>query len=282
MAIVTISRGTWSGGESLARCLSERLGLPVLSREVIRDTASRYGIAENLLAQRMERTPTVIQRRMAGGEERRLYLIAMQAALAERAQRGDFIYHGHAGHLLLQGLPCVLRVRLIASMASRIRIVRESQGLGEEDAKKYIKHVDRCRTLWTELLYQVDWHDPSLYDLVIQLGAVDLETACALIDFAVRTPAFQSTPEKRERLSGFVLGCRLRLALAQNERTRGMQIDVRVQGHAAWVSGEFLSGGRPSKEVQRSEADIREVIRALPEIRTVAFDVQAAGTPGET
>ena len=129
MAIVTISRGTLSGGESLARCLAERLNLPLLSREALRDAACRYGIAEKLLAQRVERTPTVMQRRMAEGEERRLYLIAMQAALAERAWQGGFVYDGHAGHLLLQGVPCVLRVRLIAPMAYRIGVVRESQGL---------------------------------------------------------------------------------------------------------------------------------------------------------
>jgi len=282
MAIITISRGTLSGGESLAQCLSERMELPVLSREVIRDAASRYGIAENLLAQQMEKTPSVIQRRMVGGEERRLYLIAIQAALAERAQEGDFIYHGHAGHMLLKRHPSVLRVRLIAPMAYRIGIVRENQGLSEDDARKYIEHVDKCRTLWTELLYHVDWHDPSLYDLVINLGKVTLDTACALIDFTARTPDFQPTQEKKDRLADFVLACRIKLKLAQNDRTRGMQIDVRVEGQRALVSGKFLSSGPLSKGVQRSEADVMEVIREFPEIRKVSFDLNDAGLPVET
>ncbi len=282
MAIITISRGTLSGGESLAQCLSERLELPVLSREVIRDAASRYGIAENLLAQQMEKTPTVIQRRMVGGEERRLYLIAIQAALAERAQEGAFIYHGHAGHMLLKGLPSVLRVRLIAPMEYRVGIVRESQGFSEEDAIKYIEHVDKCRTLWTELLYHVDWHDAALYDLVINLGAVSLETACALIDFTIQTPDFQPSEEKKERLADFTLSCRIKLKLAQNDRTRGMQIGVQVQGHLARVSGKFLSSGPLSKGVQRSEADIMEVIREFQEIRKVEFDLKDAGMPVET
>jgi cytidylate kinase len=282
MAIITISRGTLSGGESLAQCLSERMDLPVLSREVIRDAASRYGIAENLLAQQMEKTPTVIQRRMVGGEERRLYLVAIQAALAERAQKTDFIYHGHAGHMLLKGLPSVLRVRLIAPMEYRIGIVRENQGLSEEDAIKYIEHVDKCRTLWTELLYHVDWHDPSLYDLVINLGAVSLETACALIDFTARTTDFQPSQETKDRLGDFVLSCRIKLKLAQNDRTRGMQIDVLVRDQVAHVSGKFLSSGPLSKGVQRSEADIMEVVREFREIRKVEFNLKDAGMPVET
>jgi cytidylate kinase len=281
MAIITISRGTLSGGESLARCLSERLNLPVLSREVIRDAASRYGIAADLLSHQMEKTPTVIQRRMVGGEERRLYLIALQAVLAERVQEGDFIYHGHAGHLLLQTLPAVLRVRLIAPLEYRIGIVRESQGLNEEDAKKYIAHVDKCRTQWTRLLYNVEWNDPSLYDLVINLGAVGLETACALIDFTVRTPDFQESPEKKEIRADFLLASRIRLKLAQNDRTRGMQVGVQVSGHTARISGKFLSSGPMSKGLQRSEADVMDVIRGFQEIKKVEFDLRDAGMPVE-
>jgi cytidylate kinase len=281
MAIVTISRGTLSGGESLAQCLSERLGLPVLSREVIRDAASRYGIAENLLARQMEKTPTLIQRRMVGGEERRLYLVAVQAAIAERAQEGDFIYHGHAGHMLLQELPNVLRVRLIAPLDYRIGIVRENQGLSQEDARKYIDHVDKSRTQWTELLYNVDWHDPALYDLVVNLGAVGLETACALIDFTVRAPDFQETPEKKDILAQFVLACRIKLKLAQDDRTRGMQIDVHVHDTVASISGKFLSSGPLTKGIQRSENDIIEVVRAFPEIKNVEFNLKDAGIPVE-
>ena len=51
MAIITISRGTKSGGEKLAKCLSERLGWPAISREVIVETASQYGVSETLLFQ---------------------------------------------------------------------------------------------------------------------------------------------------------------------------------------------------------------------------------------
>jgi hypothetical protein len=35
MAIITISRGTMSGGESLAKCLSEKLSIPAVSPETL-------------------------------------------------------------------------------------------------------------------------------------------------------------------------------------------------------------------------------------------------------
>jgi cytidylate kinase len=282
MAIVTISRGTRSGGEALAECLSARMGIPAISREVIRDAASRYGIAEKLLAQQLERTPTLIQRRLGGFEERRLYLIAIQAAMAERAQKGDFIYHGHAGHLLLKKLPGVLKVRLVAPMAYRVRMVVEKQGLSQAEAAKYIEQVDKNRTLWTKFLYNVDWHDPCLYDVVLNLEFLSLDTACAMIERAVQQPEFQDKPERRKIIDAYALACQIQLKLAQDDRTKGMQIDVEVSDQVARIYGKFLSTGPLTTGLHRSEEDVMEVVRDFKEIRKVVFNLADAGIPVET
>ena len=47
MAIVTISRGSLSGGAKLARQLGETLACKVLSREVIIEAAKTYGVSED-------------------------------------------------------------------------------------------------------------------------------------------------------------------------------------------------------------------------------------------
>lgn len=282
MAIVTISRGTLSGGEALAGCLAGRLGIPALSRELIRDTASRYGVAENLLDQQLNKVPSLIQRRFGESEERRLYLVAMQAALAERAREGDFVYHGLAGHLLLKKLPGVLKVRLIAPLAYRVRMVKEKQGLSEEEAVKHIEQVDRNRAQWTKFLYNVDWMDPSLYDIVINLGFLSLDTACSIIEEAVRQPEFQNTPERKKTIDAYALACRIQLKLAQEGRTKGMQIEVEVSDQVARINGKFLSTGPLTKGLHRSEEDIMEVVRSFKEIKKVEFNLAGAGIPVET
>ena len=282
MAIVTISRGTLSGGEALAERLSGRLGIPAISREVIRDAASRYGIAEQLLDQQLHKVPSLIQRRLGGNEERRMYLIAIQTALAERAQEGDFIYHGHAGHLLLKSLPGVFKVRLIAPMEYRVRMVKEGQGLGEEEAVKYIEQVDKNRTLWTKFLYSVDWLDPALYDVVINLEFLSLDTACSIIETGVQQPEFQDTPERKKIVDGYSLACQVKLKLAQDDRTRGMQIDVKVSDQVARINGKFLSTGPLTSGLHRSEEDVMEVVRQFKEIKKVEFNLVDAGIPVET
>ena len=282
MAIVTISRGTLSGGEALAERLSGRLGIPAISREVIRDAASRYGIAEQLLDQQLHKVPSLIQRRLGGNEERRMYLIAIQTALAERAQEGDFIYHGHAGHLLLKSLPGVFKVRLIAPMEYRVRMVKEGQGLGEEEAVKYIEQVDKNRTLWTKFLYSVDWLDPALYDVVINLEFLSFDTACSIIETGVQQPEFQDTPERKKTINRCSLACQVKLKLAQDDRTRGMQIDVKVSDQVARINGKFLSTGPLTSGLHRSEEDVMEVVRQFKEIKKVEFNLVDAGIPVET
>jgi cytidylate kinase len=282
MAIVTISRGTLSGGEALAQSLAERLGIPAITREVIRDAASRYGIAEKLLDQQLHKVPSLIQRRLGGNEERRMYLLAIQTALAERAQAGDFIYHGHAGHLLVKKLPGVFKVRLIAPLAYRVRMVREKQGLSDEEAVKYIEQVDKSRTLWTKFLYNVDWRDPSLYDVVINLDYLGLETACSMIETGVQQPEYQDTPDRRKIIDACCLACQIQLKLAQDDRTKGMQIDVEVSEQVARINGKFLSAGPLTSGLHKSEEDVMEVVRQFKEIKKVEFNLVDAGIPVET
>ena len=282
MAIVTISRGTLSGGEALAESLSTRLGIPAISREVIRDAASRYGIAENLLDQQLHKVPSLIQRRLGSAEERRLYLVAIRTALAERAREGEYIYHGHAGHLLLKKLPGVFKVRLIAPVAYRVRMVKENQGLSAEEAAKYIEQVDKNRIQWTKFLYNVDWLDPSHYDVVINLEFMSLDTACSMIETAVQQPEFQNTPERKKIVDAFILACRIQLKLAQEDRTKGMQLDVEVSDHVARINGKFLSTGPLSTGLQRSEEDIIQIVRQFEEIKKVEFNLADAGIPVET
>jgi len=281
MAIVTISKGTKSGGKALAEKLSQRLGLPAIDREIIRDAASRYGIAENLLAEQLEKVPTLIQRRLVG-DERVLYLVAIQAALAERAEQGDFIYVGHAGHLLLKGLSNVFKVRLIAPMTYRIRQVVKQQGIGEEEARKYIEQIDKGRIQWTKFLYGRDWQDPSLYDAVFNLENLSLDTASAMIEAAVKQPEFQHADDRQQVVDQFALASRIKIGLAKDDRTRGMHLEVEVTDQQARIYGKFLSSGPLTKGLKRSKDDIIGVIRQFPEIKKVEFDLQDAGIMVET
>lgn len=62
MPIITISRGTLSGGEALANLLSARTGYPVIGLEVIKDAATRFGISESAISKQLSQGPRGILR----------------------------------------------------------------------------------------------------------------------------------------------------------------------------------------------------------------------------
>ncbi len=102
MSIITISRGSMSGGQALAECLAGALGSPCVGREIVVEAAAKVGVPEKILAEKLERGPGVWDRLTL---PRRMYVAAVQEALAEHAVKGDLVYHGYAGHLLLRGVP---------------------------------------------------------------------------------------------------------------------------------------------------------------------------------
>ena len=270
MAIITISRGTMSGGDALAACLSAKLGYPSLSREVLVESASKLGLSEEKLRWAISGSVHFWER---WHNERRLYLIALQAALAQECLSGNLIYHGNAGHLLLKGLPNLLRVRLIATLEVRIRNLMEKEGMKYEAAKHYINCADKDRIEWTKFLYGVDWHDPELYDVVVNLEQINLQAACSMIVGAVDLRRFKTTPNILKALADFALGARVKLALAANTEVRNVVFEVRADSGRVEILGETASAGVLVREMEPSQEGIETIAKTVEGIREVIVNL---------
>ena len=272
MPIITIARGTLSGGEALANLLSGKTGYPVIGLEVIRDAATRFGISESAISKQLSQGPRVIER--LAGDKRRIYVGAVQSALAERALQGDFIYHGLAGHFLLLEVPNVLKIRLIAPLPYRVKSVMEKKGFIGEEAIKYIENVDEKRKQWTRFLYDVDWTDPMLYDMVINLDQVTPDTACGLILYALDRPEFKDSPEKQKAVRDFALSCEVKARLALDERTRGVESVVEAKGGKVFVRGRvFTTSTLLATGLQSTKACIQEVVKGIPGVKELTIDL---------
>ena len=104
MPIITISRGSLSGGQQLAESLAVELDYDCISREVLVKGAADFGIDESRLVEAVSRPPSFWERVT---HNRRLYLKVIRAALLDKAKSGRLVYHGLAGHLLLQDTQAV-------------------------------------------------------------------------------------------------------------------------------------------------------------------------------
>jgi len=210
VAIITISRGTMSGGRAVAECLAERLGYPCIGREVLQTAARTLGATEETVRRKLQQPPGPVDLVM---RERRAYVTAVQAALAAHCVTGTLVYHGLSGQLLLRDLPGVLRVRLIAPMPMRVQaLLSHHTHTTHEAAERYIRSVDRQRRRWVRRMYGVDVTDTALYELTINLESITLGTACVMIAELARQPHYAVTPAVRGRLEAFAAECRARAA----------------------------------------------------------------------
>ena len=246
--------------------MAERLRYPLLGREVLQQAASALGVSDEALAQQLEHAPKLWDRHAA---TRRLYVAAVQAALAERIVEGELVYHGLAGQLLLRGLPCVLRLRLIAPIETRVRVLVESHQMDETGARDFILHVDGARARWVKMVYGENIENPALYDMVINLETMSVPGACALVAAAVRQPDFAVTDEARVKLRDFRLACLVKVALASGAETRALALDVEAKGGMVEVFGQA-----PLLKADRAGDRIIEVARSVPGVEEVRLKVQ--------
>jgi len=239
MAIVAISRGTFSGGEALARRVAERLGYRCLSREAnLATAATEYGVPAKDLVVAMEKRPAFWQRVVG---ERTAHLAVVRAALCERAQADNLVYHGLAGHLLLPGVSHVLRVRVIADQDYRVKAARHQQELGPAEALAYIEKVDRERRQWVRFLFGVEWDDPYLYDVVVNLSRMGAGTACETVARLAEQDEFRATAASRQAMDNLALASRVQARLAIDSRTRDVELEVVAEGGIVTISGQTQS-----------------------------------------
>ncbi len=209
MAIITISRGSLSGGRIVAECLAEHLGYPCVAHEVLRGAARRLGLAEDVVREKFE-TPPRLWSRLS--RDREVYLLAVKTALADKCLDGCLVYHGPAGQFFLAGVPCVLSVRLIAPLQQRVRaLTGPHHRLTRKAALEFIENVDEERRRWARLMFGADVEDPSLYDLTVNQRFLSVETACVAVAEAAGQPEFQVTDEALSELTSFAASCHDRL-----------------------------------------------------------------------
>lgn len=260
MAIITISRGSFSGGKMLAECLACELGLRCIDRDVIVEKAAAAGASQDSLREALAKPPTFWERFT---HTRYRYLTIIQAALCEELGAGQAVYHGNAGHLLLHGVGHVLRARIVAPMSFRVAKVRERLKMDAQEAAAYIERMDRHREKWTHYLYGVDWRDPAIYDIVLNLEALDIRQACEIIAATARQSCFAETDESRAAMQDLIVASRVRATLAVDDATQDLELQVTARDGAVSIVGKLPRYARVS--------DIEDIARRVRGVTGVEF-----------
>ncbi len=260
MAIITLSRGMFSGGELLAEHLSKRLGYACIGREVIRCAAAEYGVPPEKLDDAIEKEINM-KEYFALDIDRPRYLSFIQAALCAAVKKNDTIYYGHGGHVLLTGVSHVIKVKLISDPEQRIRFAMEHRKLSREEAQDYIRVMDQQRMKWTKFLYNTDWNSSRLYDIVINLKTTTISTACGMICALTQADEFRTTKASASAMENLALISRIKAVLASNDFTRYLTVEVQADNGFVTLSGRVhtMQHTRQIKEIVRNIEGVRGI-----------------------
>lgn len=217
MAIITLSREHGSGGNEIVGRLCEELGYHAFGKaEIIQaaleSTLSKSNVidysednheVQTFLDRLFGRTASPVQK-IAWTENPSIASRPKQADVHETAvlglgkravqsavHAGNMIIIGRGGQVILKDTPGVLHVRIEAPVEMRIERVKDQlkkePGASKSEksllkaAKDIITDRDMASADYLKRYFSIDWHDPRLYHMVLNLGKLSIEQAVQII-----------------------------------------------------------------------------------------------------
>ncbi|HSE95416.1 MAG TPA: cytidylate kinase family protein [Methylomirabilota bacterium] len=267
MPIVTVSHLTGSGGPEIGVALAERLGYRYVDRDMIMEAARQYGVVEDRLMQLDETKPSLFER---FDVETRQYITVLQSAILDAAEHDNVVLNSRGGQILLRGVPHALRVRVIAPFDLRVKRVMKkmtgpmAEGVDFRTTAEMVRRSDQEKFGRMRYLYDVDWGDPSLYDVVINTEKLSIDAGVDLLLGLVRRPEMVATETSRQMVRDRALASRVRAALAAHPETRKYRINVEAE--QAVIRLEGTAALEKATEVARTVKGVVDVKGQLLEV----------------
>jgi len=210
VAIITISRGSYSRGKEIAEKVAEQLGYRCTSRDILLDSSKEFGIPEIKLIRALHDSPSVLER-FTNGKER--YLAHIRSSLLQQAQKDNLVYHGLAGHYFLLNIPNVFKLRITADLEDRVREEVKRENIPVDEARYILKKDDEERRKWGLKAYGIDTWDSRLYDMTIHIGTFSVNDAVDIICHVVQKDTFKTTEESKKIINDKALAAAVKVAI---------------------------------------------------------------------
>lgn len=216
MPVITISRQLGSSGTEIARLLSKELSCSFLDKETLEKTFEEHGISRENVERFDERKPGFWD---LFKTDKARYLHFMKGAVYEFVQENSGVVLGRGGQAVLGELPGVLHVRVIAPPGLRINRIMKRFDCDDRHALKIIEHSDNERAGFHKFFFDIDWQDPSSYDLIINTGSLSVEMASQLIEDVVHTEEFKQRQEAtRQKLKDLRLQYEIKTGIVYRDK----------------------------------------------------------------
>ena len=183
LPVITISRDPGSGGNVLGQKLADSLGFMLFHQEVIQKMAESSKVSTQLLETLDETGLSILEDWINSLVDRRhlwpdQYLRHLLKVIGTLGKHGRAVLIGRGANFLLP-LENRFAVRVIASLDIRIANVAAEYGLSTEEATRRIMRTESNRKAFIRKYFNADIEDPVNYDMVINMGTLNMDVAVA-------------------------------------------------------------------------------------------------------
>ena len=201
--VITINRELGSGGRTVGRLLSEKLGVPFYDKAVIDGLVQKSGLSperiEEIKAQKKSwwndintyYQTLVNSASMPMDAEVKLDNASMfateQRILQELASQSSCVVAGRTGFMVFREWPNHLNIFIQASMEHRVQRVMRRQNVSEQEARDIIAKMDATREAYIKKYEDTSRYDTRNYQLVISMDDLsEADAAEIIMDFVDR------------------------------------------------------------------------------------------------
>ncbi|MEJ2718860.1 MAG: cytidylate kinase-like family protein [Deltaproteobacteria bacterium] len=180
MAIVTISRQEGSYGEVIGAILAKKMGLELITREKVHSLALSCDpeYSEACADYESEHGPGFFERIFF---DKTSYTSLFESLTYEQASRGNVVIIGRGAQMVLQHVPGVFKLRVVAPRLVRVKRVMARYGLSLGRAEDFVRKHDHERRHLETSVFGMDPGDWSLYDIIINTAHFESGSAAEVV-----------------------------------------------------------------------------------------------------
>ena len=238
MTVITMTREMGSLGKDVAAGVADELDLDVIHHEVVeRDLADRMKLGESDVHRFLEGKPSLLDRWKID-KDRLSHYTAEE--ICDFAHQGNVVIRGWGATALLATVPHILRIRVCAPMASRIKVMQDRLALTNENyIRREIERNDAAHTRAMHNLAKGDWESAQHYDLVLNTERIPVKDCIKQVVTLAKSEAFEKTANSQQILNDLVIEHRVHNAIADNEAlvVSARNVDI------AFAEGEIILTG---------------------------------------
>ncbi|MCP5050033.1 MAG: BON domain-containing protein [bacterium] len=235
MPVVTISRQLGSLGTEIAQLVSDEFKCTCLDKKSLEKMFESYGVPKESLERFDERKPGFWD---LFKTDKAWYLHFLKGAIYEFAHEGTGVILGRAGQILLQNLPGVLHIRVIAPQDLRVKRVMKRFDCDQKQAEKFIDHSDHERAGFHKFFFDENWEDLNLYDLIINTGSFSTKTAAQWITDIMTSKVFKMQQEAATRkLTDLCLQYEVKTGIVYKEKVLVHLLEVEAKNGVITLRG---------------------------------------------